>query len=64
MTLTKEFRGIFVLQSPCIIVMLAVACEDDAISRRPHQRGSLTTQQGLDAIQVEEGLFRGMGRVS
>ena len=44
--------------------MLAVACEDDAISRKPHQRGSLTTQQGLDAIQVEEGLFRGMGRVS
>jgi len=32
--------------------------ENVAISRRPHQRGSLTTQQGPDAIAVEEGLFR------
>ncbi|RMZ73941.1 hypothetical protein GMOD_00004753 [Pyrenophora seminiperda CCB06] len=28
------------------------------VKTRPRQRGSLTTQQGPDAIRVEEGLFR------
>lgn len=61
----KRFRGIFAPSArPTIVVMLTASCQDDAISRRPHQRGSLTTQQGPDATQVEEGLFRGVGRVS
>jgi hypothetical protein len=61
----KRFCGLFALTvRPASVVMPAASCQDDAISRRPHQRGSLTTQQGLDATQVEEGLFRGVGRVS
>ena len=55
----KGPRAIFVpSDSPHAPSILAASHEEVAISRSPHQRGFLTTQQGPDAIQVDKGLFR------